>query len=110
MQYSSKTLTGFAQLCWECTNSALWRSAISPVEHPILNIARFQHGFDEVDEPMVITFTLQQIDQHLMINPVIEALQPVQVVFRLRLECKCNLSFSKPLVILSVVFQGRHQG
>lgn len=36
--------------------------------------------------------------------------QPVQVVFPLRLECKCNLSFSKPLVILSVVFQGRHQG
>lgn len=36
--------------------------------------------------------------------------QPVQVVFPLRLECKCNLSFSKPLVILSVVFQGCHGG
>lgn len=37
-----------------------------------------------------------------------EIFQPVQVVFPLRLECKCNLSFSKPLVILSVVFQGCH--
>ena len=35
---------------------------------------------------------------------------PVQVVLSLRQECKRNLSFSKPLVVLSIMFQGRHRG
>jgi hypothetical protein len=55
-------------------NPALWRSAVGVVEHPILHIACFQHGLDEVDEPTIINYTLQQGDQHRMINPVIEAL------------------------------------
>jgi hypothetical protein len=40
----------------------------------MLNIARFQHGLDEVDEPTIINFTLQQGDQDIVINSVIEAL------------------------------------
>jgi hypothetical protein len=51
-------------------NPALWRSAIGPVEHPILYLARFEHGFDEVDEPTIINLPFQQGDQHLVINPV----------------------------------------
>ena len=59
VDYSSKTLTGFSQLCWECNRTPLWCTCLGIVQPPFLKY------------PCVEPLTDQSRD-HSITHPVLE--------------------------------------
>jgi hypothetical protein len=47
VEYSSKTLTGFSQLCWECNRTALRRTRLGVVQHSFLEYPRVEPFADQ---------------------------------------------------------------
>jgi hypothetical protein len=50
------------------TDGALRDAAVGRMERPVLEIARFKHGLDEVEKAFILNFLLEELHEQVVIN------------------------------------------